>query len=182
MKYFVIFAFVFLGISSAQAQGLTDANIRSFYQKMAELYDQDSVNEYALLSFLDIHYDDNIQFRINLEANVFPEPQVMDLGKKQVLELTEQTADAMLNLKTSIDIQTIKIEADGQSAVVDYFMKHDGRARHYSPQGQSVDVDYSSVAGCSEAIKFSEKGIIVVKAQCNMRAQYEHPQINEQDL
>lgn len=180
MKFLKLFFFLALFPLSVQAQNITEQNVRDFYADMADMYNQTSIDANRVITFIDQHYAPSIVYRINMEANIFPEPQIMNLNKPQLLDITRQSVSSMRDMKTSIDVKTIKVQ--GNRAIVDYYMKHDGRVREVNPQGQKVDVDYTSISGCSEEISLQNQVVVVTRARCNMKADYKMPAINEQDL
>lgn len=182
MRLPLLLLITFFIVPTGYAQNLDEGSIRAYYAQMLEIYSRDNMDTQELVDFYEEHYSNDLQYRINMNANVFPEPQILEMDKPQILKMTLDTAGSMRDMKTSLDIKAINVDPQSNKAIVDYYLQHDGRVRQTSPQGQSVDVDYTSTSGCSEALAIEAGQIVVTRGQCNMQVQYALPQINEQSL
>ena len=172
MKHLLLFVILLGFATPAFAEELTEESVKTLYNDIAAIYNAPKIDVPKAMSYMRKHYAPDSQYKINMSANTFPEPQTLVFGKKEMIDSSSQTLSSLTNSQMLIDFTKTQISEEKDKAIVTYNVRLNGQVQQTAINNQIITVDYDAVSSCKDLLAQEQGVIMVSRSVCNMNAQY----------
>jgi hypothetical protein len=156
---------------TAHAGEITEAKVRALYTEMDQVFGTEKIDEPRVIDFYNRHLTDKSVLTLNLEVNVAPQPQTLNLDKQKLLQMIHEAVETTTNKKYVTQLTEVKTDPATNTAAVAYYQQNDGVTRQII-EGVPTDIDFTSLAACRETLIEENDVLILTQSVCNTKITY----------